>query len=119
MRRPLYIMIIFISTIFMITVLAQAGEQLIFEDDFISNANNWKEANNNQRMLKIRNGKYVFEHKRQEKSWYVWKTIPIDQDLDFQIQVTIQKVNGIDNHGYGIVWGMEDTDNFYRFITGE
>ena len=88
----------------------------LFEDHFKNNRNKWVEADNENSMLKVDDGKYVFEHKREKGSWLVWNPIDIEPDNDFQIEATISKVQGGNTNGYGIVWGLKDVKNRYQFL---
>ena len=91
------------------------AENTIFSDDFDDNSNNWLEDENKVRKLKIRNGKYIFEHKEDEGGYFTWKSVPINQDKDFIIETTLQHISGTDDRGYGLVWGMKDIDNYFAF----
>ncbi len=94
----------------------KADENIIFEEDFIDNSYNWSEGSDQDKSIEIRNGKYIFEHKREKSSWMSWSSsINIDESLGFKIQSTMTKVNGIDDYGYGIAWGLKDGDNRYEF----
>ncbi len=94
--------------------------ELIFQDDFNSNTNDWTELSNENIGLSFKNGSYYFNHKRDDYGWTSSKSVKIDQTKDFEIEADITKVDGIQNNGYGMLWGRKDSDNeFEFFISGD
>ena len=95
--------------------------ETIFEDDFVDNRYNWNEhPENEDGVLKIQNGKYVF-HNRSKKGYYNWtlRKIEIDQTEDFEIESTIKKVGGKDDDGYDIIWGSDGTNHYIFRLMGD
>ena len=78
--------------------------RVIYFDNF--NAKTWIESN----VLFFKNGKYHIYNK--ESEWYVWETNTID---DFVVEVEADWVEGADNTGYGIVFRLQDENNYYIF----
>lgn len=95
--------------------LLYSQEKVIFEDNFIDNKNNWSVKNADEIFLKIDKGSYIIEHKRNEEAWIIWKTVDLDQNSNFRIDVQLRHVRGIENKGFGVVWGMKDVDNYLTF----
>lgn len=91
------------------------GGNIIMKDDFNSNPNNWPESNTENMEAVISNGKYYFEHKRATSGWNSTQKLTIDTSKDFKIETKIQKVSGVDNYGYGLLFGRKDNDNQYIF----
>ena len=87
-----------------------------FEESFTTNANHWFEMEQPEAVMRIRDGKLEFAHLRDEGSWLLWNEIPLDQARDFAISATIRKISGIDDHGYGLIWGAKDANNRYQFL---
>ena len=83
------------------------GWQIIFEDDFSNNNKNWWVGNKQEYAVEIKNGKYIFEHKRERGGWLHWNHIAITQKLDFQIDVALKKISGVEDGGYGIIWDIK------------
>ena len=88
---------------------------LIYVEDFIRNETAWEEKNrddvstilpNNQLQLK------AIKDVLTVRGNY----ITLDQRSDYSIEAIVQKVNGAENNGYGIFFGLKDWDNFYNFI---
>ena len=104
------------------SVLAKSEElKLVFNDDFSDNSNNWSNNYDDQdKMLKIEDGFYYFEHYRTSGSWFTKKDIDINTEEDFKIETLIKKVSGIQNNGFGLNFGRKDNDNEYEFeISGD
>lgn len=92
-------------------------EVIIFEDSFNDNTNNWGEINTRQTKIKISNGKYLFSHRANKDPTYAtWKSIDFTGYEDFIIEANIKKIDGVNNYGYGILWGGSDMiKNHFRF----
>jgi TolB-like protein len=90
-------------------------ETVLFQDTFSTNTNNWSAGDNDNVLLQISNGRYIFEHKRAESLWATWGTLQIDQSKDFKIHVVLQYIKGGDGHGFGVFWGSKDMDNYFTF----
>ena len=93
-------------------VLFPWREQVILEERFTDNGNNWSETYHE---LAVRDGTYLFAHKRVDKSHYSWKKIEIDETLDFRIDATFSRISGVDKSWYGLVWGLKNIDHMYVF----
>ena len=89
---------------------------VIFEESFMTNANRWLEMEQPEAISRVRDGKLQFEHKRDAESWLLWNEIPLDSTRDFAISATIRKLSGVNDHGYGLIWGANDTDSRYQFL---
>ncbi len=87
----------------------------IFTDNFYSNINEWYEGSDEKRAFSIRDGYYYFEHKQPTKSYNSYQTIEIDQSKDFVIETKIKKISGIQNNGFGLLWGRNDNSDQFEF----
>lgn len=91
--------------------------QLIIDDDFSSNKNDWWTGYNNDFICLIKDGHYFLEYKREVKNLLPlaeFTKLPLNKDL--QIECKIEKLSGIQNNGFGLVWGASDMQNYYCFI---
>ena len=88
----------------------------IVDDQFSNNNNKWVEGSREESELKIEGGKYLFEHKREEMFWISWNSLPLDYSQDFSIEVSMNKVYGPENSGYGMIWGVKDANNHHQFL---
>ncbi|EDO25738.1 predicted protein, partial [Nematostella vectensis] len=97
------------------TTTTTTSNGIIYEDDFSSNKNNWATSNTNEASLEVRNGKYYFDHKREKGGWSTTKYIDIDETKEFEIEAKFLKISGINNNGFGFVYGRKDGNNQYVF----
>lgn len=89
---------------------------LVFSDFFTDNKNAWSVRDSKEVLLAVENGCYVFEHKRSEGNWLSWCGTRADWGRDFRLHVILEKVSGVNDYGYGVVWSLKDADNFYSFL---
>lgn len=87
----------------------------IVYDSFYSNRNNWAVSNGEQAKLEIKSSKYYFEYTG-NKGWTTTKSFDFDTTRDFKVEASFQKVSGIKNNGFGLVFGREDTKNQHQFL---
>ena len=105
----------------LVSLFAFGGTKpIVFFDDFSDNKNEWAVENSEGATFEFKNGLYYFAHNQYERSWHVFKTINIDQHRDFEIETGIVKVSGINDNGYGLIWGRQDGVNQFEFqVTGD
>lgn len=89
---------------------------VVFDDFFLDNRNKWSEKDSNDVLLKFEGGAYTFEHKRNSGNWMTWMGTTADWKKDFTIHAILEKVSGVDDYGYGIIWGLKDVDNLHCFL---
>ena len=85
-------------------------------DRFVDNRGRWATSDDKDKRLAVRNGHYEFAHKRNKSDWLTWKTADFKPHRDFRVEATLRKVSGVQDHGYGIVFGLQDTRNFFSFV---
>ena len=112
MQNKLSLILIFLL------ILAQAKAQYdnTYYDDFSKNNGSWINENNESLRTQIKNGVYEIEHKRDIASYNVWKEFNIEDGQDFYIETKIKHISGVDDWGYGIVWGAYSWSNSYVFL---
>lgn len=99
-----------------VNLTSTGGGTVVLQDDFTTNNNEWFEAENEMVTLRRDYGKYVFEHKRTIGGYLTWMPTSLDAYADFTMTAAIKKVSGVDNYGYGLVWGVENNKNYYYFL---
>jgi hypothetical protein len=86
-------------------------------DDFYDNSNQWATSDHENATMTVSGGNYYFEHKRSESSWLSYKKIDAyNSSMDFVLEAKIEHISGIDNNGFGIVFGRKDNENQYEFF---
>ena len=90
--------------------------QIKFNDNFDDNRNNWWIGSSKEFSSSISNGKITMSLDNKGRIQNLWKTFDIDYSKNFTIKTKLKIVSGIDNHGYGLVWGASDASNLLYFI---
>ena len=68
-------------------------------------------------MLKISDAKYYMEGKMLGRAITSTINAPVlGNDDNFRITVELSKIEGIDDNGFGIIWGSKDENNEYEFV---
>lgn len=95
----------------------KANQDVVFLETFDDNRNGWFETDNAEIFRKVQNHQYIFAHKRDKGNWYSWpkKKIELNEDQDFSIETVVTKLDGIDDHGYELVWGARDVKHNFAF----
>ena len=103
--------------IFIIIILIQNSiiAQTKFIENFNNNNRNWNVGEDKDYKTSVKNGFYVMQHKRSSASYNFWKDFAITTDGDFYIESKLMQVSGVDNWGYGIVWGAQGWGNSFNF----
>jgi outer membrane protein OmpA-like peptidoglycan-associated protein len=87
-----------------------------FEDDFADKSSAWRESENENSFCQVQNGQYIIEHKRRTMSWLFTKSLYLNPDKDFYIESKMTQLSGVDDDGYGIIFGMSGIENYYCFV---
>jgi len=93
----------------------QPNAHVIFEEHFDNNNRAWLEIDNDHALIAVADGGYAWEGKIVGRN-LVYKSMAIDQKQDFRIECKVTHVSGVNDFGYGLVWGAKDTDNLYSFL---
>ena len=107
------------STVFLLLSLCiySTHAKTIFKDDFNDNSQNWSEKKDDVISCNVKNGTYQLEHKSSSGAHLFFRELELlNGDDDFEIEVKLRQVSGVENHGYGFVFGMEDVRNYHGFI---
>jgi hypothetical protein len=88
---------------------------MLFEEHFSNNRHQWFESSSDERRFAIIDSNYIIESKVKGSFWYSTVPVAITQHENFKIECTARQIDGVDNFGYGVVWGLQDSDNFYHF----
>ncbi|MDH5561287.1 MAG: hypothetical protein OEY59_10600 [Deltaproteobacteria bacterium] len=96
-------------------VTGHSRSRLIFHDDFIDNRNKWMVKNEISSTYELSQGYYLFEYKKSKDSWATWNSVKLANSDDFIIVAKITKLSGIQNYGFGIIFGDGKGDR-YDFV---
>lgn len=91
-----------------------AGYSVVFFDEFMDNRSGWYTCDDPTKTLQVQNGAYYFAHKRGEQGWNTYKPVGFRPDSDFVIEAVIRKVDGVQNYGFGLLFGVADGSKEYN-----
>ncbi len=107
------------KSLYLFTILFMFNSSLWAQSQFIENFNNnsrnWSESENKDIKTKVESGLYVMQHKRSSASYNFWREFAMTKDGDFYIETKLKQTEGVDDWGYGIVWGAQGWDNSFNF----
>ena len=115
MKKYIFIFIIVMSIILLLQNSFLFASKNIFTEDFTDNSLKWFEGNDDEMYAEVKNGYYYFQHKEEDGSYFLWNYVELIPEKDFEISTTITHTGGVNDYGYGLVWGMEDLGNLYSF----
>jgi TolB-like protein len=87
----------------------------IFEEHFRDNMHGWYLADDQDKRFEMVDGKYIIESKR-GGNWLANRRTPLNQSADFKIAMTVQKISGTDDYGFGMTWGAKSLTDYYMFV---
>jgi len=91
-----------------------------FKEYFKNNKKKWPEGDGDDSYLKVMNGGYIFEHKRDYAAWKTSNTVKnINWLKDYLIEIVVEKISGVPDYGFGIIWNISDTDQFRYVISDD
>ncbi len=93
---------------------AQQGQQVIVEEHFNDNGYGWQELKAGNISFDVASGNYMVSNKSQ-RDIIAYKSVYINESADFHIKCTLKQVKGPKKGRFGLVWGMNDFDNFFAF----
>ncbi|MBD3305701.1 hypothetical protein GF339_04920, partial [candidate division KSB3 bacterium] len=114
-RLNALMLIVVVGLLCTVPIPAKAGQEIAFKETFTDNRHHWWEGQTDEVRKEIRNGKYLFAHKRTRGRWFARREIEFNHHNDFQIETSIKKIAGTDNWGYGIIWGGSKASDSYYF----
>ena len=96
----------------------QPNAQVIFEEHFDNNNRGWLQFSNNDAQFAVKDSGYVMESKT-AGFWVASKPLAINQEEDFRFECRVTKVLGVNNFGYGLLWGAKDKSYNYFAISSD
>jgi|GEM_PF-2469639 len=87
----------------------------LFYDDFTTNINNWATSSTDAYNSRLQDGKFVIDVTKEKESYSTFRTIELDETKDYTISLSAMHASGVDNYGYGIIFGLSDMQNCYEF----
>jgi hypothetical protein len=102
MRNLLFLLATFFS-------LAGFAQRPIIQDDFAANRFGWEES----ATCSLTNGEYIINSTEEGDESFL--NFFIDQQKDFVISAEVNQKNGLNDNGFGILWGSS-SENLNLFV---
>jgi len=91
--------------------------QWIINDDFSSNLNKWPLKTDPEKgTAEIVKNQGLILRTNKDLSLAQWIKIDISQTDDYTIESNLSFIKGLEEVGYGIIWGFKDWDNYQYFF---
>jgi hypothetical protein len=88
----------------------------ILNENFDSNAFRWEIIQDEYSEMSISDGKYTLNNKSEGMAITSTIESPHLQDENYRISAKLSKMKGIDNNGFGLVWGSVDANNQFEYV---
>ena len=107
---------LYIYSLLLCPLTSVLAQKTVFRDDFRDNRNDWTIAAKEEYSAYIQDGNYVISKKTESGSWFFYKKLYTEYDKDYIIELEATQTSGVDNNGYGLIFGTEDVDNSNYFM---
>lgn len=88
----------------------------IINENFNSNMLRWDIKNTELSEMELSNGKYTISCKKEGTAITSVIEAPHLQFTNYRISASLSKLKGIDDNGFGLVWGSKDENNELEFV---
>ncbi len=88
---------------------------IVYKENFYQNKLDWV-ANYDSSKSEIIENNQLGISVTSENTISRFNYISLEQKSDYSIESIVQKKNGEDNNGYGLLFGFKDWDNYYQFL---
>ncbi len=84
---------------------------ITYIENFADNGNGWWEVDKDNVKSETKNNRHYLEQKNQGVMSFSWSKMPINQNSDFEVEISARFLNGLDSFGYGFFWGLPEGNN--------
>jgi outer membrane protein OmpA-like peptidoglycan-associated protein len=91
------------------------AQEVIFRDDFVDNRNNWY-TSFSAGTCGVANDRYFINKTTETGNFFFYKSLYLETGKEFVVETSVRQVSGVDNHGYGLIWGSNELKDAYVFI---
>jgi hypothetical protein len=88
---------------------------VVMAENFDDNRLEWAISNDEDGLQSVQHGFYLLRHDNEDGGSFMWNEAVLDQQKDFTIKTSTAHISGSDEDGFGLLWGMEDLDNYFSF----
>lgn len=94
---------------------SHSQEYVEFVEDFENNDNEWTIDDDEKASSEIKDGSLFLERK-ETGAYGWWKTIPTNPHHEYSIEASFKHVDGLEDYGYGLLFGRFDWRDYYCFL---
>lgn len=88
---------------------------VVLGENFDNNHLEWTISDDEDGYLSVQHGFYLVNYKDEEGGRFMWNEAVLDQERDFVIKTSIAHISGSEDEGFGLLWGLEDLNNYFSF----
>jgi outer membrane protein OmpA-like peptidoglycan-associated protein len=88
---------------------------LVYKCDFEPNDPFWKSYNEKGFTSGTVKGKFILQHAGKDEAWNQTNSMNFDPHLDYEVEVSMCQLSGVENQGYGISYNYKDVNNSNTF----
>ncbi len=101
------------------TLFAFAKPKTLLNETFSDNQNDWAISSNAANGSQLVDGHYVLDNSNESNIFNATLPVSLDPFMDYSIETSIKQTKGVENFGYGLIFGGKDASNFFAFtVTG-
>ena len=89
----------------------------VFDEPFSNNSRGWASQDDELVTARVTGGYYEFAY-RGNGGQTIAVEAPMDRNMDYTVQATIERQTGPDGGAYGITWGGAGGDGYFFVVTG-
>jgi outer membrane protein OmpA-like peptidoglycan-associated protein len=103
----------------LLSTITYSQKQILWEDKFENNSNNWLVKDHEAYNAEINNGFYKLKHKKSTGGYDFYKASKLDPYMDYYIEIKVTLSEGSDNYGFGLYMDDDsritgnDIENFF------
>lgn len=97
------------------SIAQYTAADLVYKCDFEPKDPAWTPYNETGFTSKVVNGKFVLQHTGKDEAWNQTANMNFNPHLDFEVEVAMCQLSGVDDKGYGIAYNYKDADNSNTF----
>ena len=106
------------SLLFSLVCFYSIGQvSVLLDENFSTDELPWYISKSDIGQSKINTGRgvYIINHKRKSSTLPAYYSLKIDEKRNFKISANLYKDKGVNNYGYGLLWGGK-SKNYYSFM---
>jgi tetratricopeptide (TPR) repeat protein len=86
-----------------------------FNEHFDNNDNRWDIVNTSAAHVRLNDGKYFIQNRRNSGEYIILNGPVISTDLDFEVESHLNSADPLKDHSYGLIFGAKNKEDFFVF----